>query len=51
MFRRKALEISEAVQKEFDDLKVEINSQPPRRGSFELTAIDSGGKGKFASFL
>jgi len=48
VFRRKALEISEALQNEFGDLKVEINSKTPRRGSFELSAIDSTGKGKSA---
>ena len=44
VYKRKASAIADALQKEFEDFKVEMNKTSPRRGSFELV-LSSDGKG------
>jgi len=43
VFKRKALGIHEAFLKEHPDLQLDLNTSLPRKGSFELTVINSNG--------
>jgi len=42
VYKRNATSLSEVLRKNFPDLEIEINPNPPRRNSFECTVVTDG---------